>query len=114
MEFRPSKHIAINVKDYEQAVSFYRDVLGWELVKYTERESQFKKGDANYFIADDPTRAYAVFFEYEVDDIDAAKAFLESSGCTVREVYGPHSIMFTDPHGTNFHIYQKGTPLPEL
>lgn len=114
MEFRPSNCIAINVKNYEGAISFYRDVLGWELLKYTPAESKFKKGDTLYFVADAEAEPYTTFFEYEVDDISAARKLLEEKGCTVRTEYSRHSIMFTDPHGLHFHVYQKGTPLPDL
>ncbi len=114
MDFRPSNHIAINVKDYENAISFYRDVLRWELLKYTPVESKFKKGDRFYYIADAANQPYATFFEYEVDDINEARRLLEEKGCSIREEYSPGSIMFTDPYGMHFHVYEKGTSLPEL
>ena len=114
MEFRMTKHIALNVRDYEKAIPFYRDVLGWELIKTTDKESHFKKGDTNFYTEKADEKPYAVFFEYEVDDISAVKDKLLSEGCVIRTAYSEKSIMFTDPYGTNFHVYEKGTALPGL
>jgi predicted enzyme related to lactoylglutathione lyase len=108
MEFRITKHIAVTVRNYVKAVAFYRDTLGWELVKEGQKETQFKKGDTNFYIEEEEMRPYAVFFEYEVDDIEAAKAKLLSEGCTITREYKPQSIMFSDTFGMNFHVYEKG------
>jgi catechol 2,3-dioxygenase-like lactoylglutathione lyase family enzyme len=114
MEFRMTNYIAVNVRDYEKSVAFYRDVLGWELVKYTPAESKFKKGDTWFFIAQQDEKAYAVFFEYEVDNLKETKTKLLSEGCTEGQKFAEKSIMFTDPYGMNFHVYEKGTSLPDL
>lgn len=113
MNFRLSKCIAVNVKDYEKAIAFYRDTLGWELVKYTPTESQFNKGELTFFI-EASDKPYDVFFEYEVDNFEEAKAKLLSEGCTIRQEYSTRNMMFTDPYGMNFHVYEKGLDLPGI
>jgi len=114
MEFRMTKHIAVNVRNYENSIAFYRDTLGWELIKDNGKESHFKKGDTNFYIETADNKAYAVFFEYEVDNIQEAKEKLLSEGCKIRTDYSEKSIMFTDPYGMNFHVYEKGTTLPGI
>lgn len=108
MQFRMTKHIAINVRDYKKAILFYRDTLGWEVIKEGTRETHFVKGDTNFYIEEKGGKPYEVFFEYEVEDIEAAKVKLLSEGCAISQSYSPQSIMFSDAYGTNFHVYQKG------
>lgn len=92
MQFRITKHIAINVRNYEKAISFYRNTLGWELIKKGIAESHFVKGDINFYIEENNEKPYEVFFEYEVDDIEAAKTKLLSEGCVVSQTYTPKAL----------------------
>ena len=111
MEFRLSKYIAIDAKDYTKAIAFYRDTLGWQVIEESEHETQFKKGDATFFVANDASSPYTIYFEYEVDDVEAAKEKLLAEGCKVWSSGKPQSYMVKDPYGTHFHIYQKGALL---
>lgn len=108
MQFRMTKHIAVNVRNYQKAISFYRETLGWEMIKEGVNESHFVKGDTNFYIEENEQKPYAAFFEYEVDDIEAAKTKLLLEGCIISRTYSPKSIMFSDAYGMNFHVYQKG------
>jgi catechol 2,3-dioxygenase-like lactoylglutathione lyase family enzyme len=108
MEFRLSKYVAIDTKDYERAIAFYRNVLGWQVIEETTNETQFKKGDATFFIANDAGSAYTTYFEYEVDDIEVAVNLLKTEGCALWPSGKPQSYMVKDPYGTHFHVYQKG------
>jgi catechol 2,3-dioxygenase-like lactoylglutathione lyase family enzyme len=108
MEFRLMKYIAVDVKDYESSVAFYRDTLGWELVTQGPKESHFRKADTNFFIAEDTNTPYTTYFEYEVDDIEAAKTKLLSERCTMHPSGKPKSYMVKDAYGMHFHVYEKG------
>ena len=54
MEFRLSKYVAIDARNYDKAIAFYRDTLGWQVIETSEAETQFKKGDATFFVATMP------------------------------------------------------------
>lgn len=108
MEFRLSKYVAIDAREYEKAITFYQQTLGWQVIETSETETRFRKGDSTFFVANDANSAYTTYFEYEVDDIEAAKAKLLSEACTVWPSGRPQSYMVKDPFGTHFHIYQKG------
>lgn len=108
MQFRMTKHIAINVRDYQKAIPFYRDTLGWEVIKEGVNETHFVKGDTNFYIEETDGKPYEVFFEYEVDDMESVRAKLLSEGCKISQIYSPQSIIFSDAYGMNFHVYQKG------
>ncbi len=108
MLFKMTKHIAINVRDYKKAILSYRDTLGWEVIKEGATETHFVKGDTNFYI-EEGAKPYEVFFEYEVEEIEVAKAELLSADCVISQTYHSKSIMFTDAYGMNFHVYEKGT-----
>ncbi len=114
MEFRLKKHIAFNVRQYEGAVRFYRDVLGWQLIKEGYNQAHFKKDDTNFYPAENEKEAGVFYFEYEVNNIKEARETLLNAGCSIQTIYSETSMMFTDPFGSNFHVYQKGTILPDL
>lgn len=112
MEFKLSPCIAINIRDYENAIAFYRDVLGFEVMKYTPKETHFKKGNTQCFIELDEPRTGKVFFEFEVENFKAAHDLLLQQGCKVTSPYGERNMMFSDAYGMNFHVYEKGLELP--
>ena len=107
--FRLTHNIALQIKDYENAVAFYENVIGMELKQVTENESRLSIAGTNFYIekmegsASVPGR---VFFEFSVSDYEAAKAKLIDAGCKVTRVFHETSEMFQDPYGLQFHLFQ--------
>lgn len=121
---RALDHIGIAVKNLDEAVKFYRDVLGLELVKIEEvpeekvRIAMFKVG-ASYIElleAMDEGSAIAKFIEKRgegihhiaigVDDVDALTKELVSKG--VRVIYSEPKLVSGGARKINF-IHPKST-----
>lgn len=111
MEYRLTNYIAIDTVDYKKAIAFYHNILGWDIVEQTAMETHLKKGNMNFFVADNSQSAYTTYFEYEVDDIAMVKTELEQQGCVLWPTEKADSYMAKDPYGTRFHVYQKGALL---
>lgn len=117
-------HIGIAVKNLDEAVKFYKDVLGLELVKIEEvpeekvRIAMFRVGESYIELLQgtDPESAVSKFVEkrgegihhisIHVDDVDAKTEELKSKGVTLtydkpREVsHGERKINFIHPKST--------------
>ena len=105
LEFSP--YIAIQVRDYEKAIEFYRDTLGMEFIDTKGNDTYLNKDGINFVFEKAPT-AGGVFFEFKTDNLTEAKLMLEQAGCKATQVYNEHSIMFSDPFGMNFHVWEEG------
>lgn len=109
MNLKFSPYFAFMVKDYEKALSFYQNVMGMELEKRGEGESQLKLGDANFCVVNQADFK-ATYFEFEVDDLEKAKSEFLSAGCEIDETEtedGDKSYNVFDPYGMVFHMYEK-------
>ncbi|MCI0449892.1 MAG: hypothetical protein L0Y79_08930 [Chlorobi bacterium] len=40
--------------------------------------------------------------------MNEARQLLEKEGCKVLTVYNKHSMMFSNPFGMNFHVWEDG------
>lgn len=121
-------HIAIICSDYEKSRAFYTDILGFTILKETYREERRShKLDlalhGTYIIElfsfpDPPPRvsrpeaAGLRHLAFEVDDIDAAAAFLRKNGIKTEglrtdEITGKRFTFFSDPDGLPLELYQK-------
>jgi predicted enzyme related to lactoylglutathione lyase len=107
MKFEFSPYIAIQVKEHANAVEFYRRVMGMEFVKSKDTDTYLNKDGINFVFENNPN-GKGVFFEFKTDDLNEARQLLEKEGCKVLTVYNEHSIMFSDPYGMNFHIWEDG------
>jgi catechol 2,3-dioxygenase-like lactoylglutathione lyase family enzyme len=105
MKFEFSPHIAFQVKDYDNAISFYRDVIGMEVVSSSPKETHMKCGPMNFYIEN--SDGGFTFFEFRVDSVARAEELLESKGCRVTHTYSDKSKMFADPYGMRFHIWEE-------
>lgn len=100
-----SPHIAFQVRNYKEAVNFYVNILGFELVKQGERESHLRLGEVNFYV-EDSVQGYT-FLEFETNDIESEKVKLENSGCKLEKTHLEKSFMVEDPYGFRFHIWEK-------
>lgn len=94
--FRPGQNIAIKVPahQFEQTVSFYRDILGLEQVSRSSPDpsdsTAFKFGDKNLWIDRMTSLSQAeIWLEIEADDIERAKVYLEKANIARRDEIEP-------------------------
>jgi|GEM_PF-755804 len=129
IDFHFSPNVAVQVRDRVRAVDFYRDVLGFEVIKHGANESKLRKGPMTFFVegldgstASAPSVTGAsgstgvpgtTFWEFEVSDFAAAQHALIAAGCCETQRNAPTSAMFADPYGLRFHVFQTGTELPD-
>jgi catechol 2,3-dioxygenase-like lactoylglutathione lyase family enzyme len=105
MKFEFSPHVAFQVKDYDKAVAFYKDVLGMEEVSSSANESHLKCGPMNFYVEN--SDGGFTFFEFKVESVAKAAEVLQGNGCRVTHTYNEKSIMFADPYGMRFHIWEE-------
>jgi len=109
MKFEYSPYIAVQVKNYDKAVDFYQRVLGMEFVEKEGNDTYLQSGPINFCIENAPQGAHSVvFFEYKVFNVNEARKLLEREGCIVTEIYNEKSMMFIDPYGMRFHVWEEG------
>ena len=106
LEFSP--YIAIQVSDHQNAVDFYQKVLGMEFVDAKGNDAYLDKDGINFVFENNEPGRGSVFFEFKTDNLAEAKETLEKEGCAVTQVYNEHSMMFSDPFGMNFHVWEEG------
>lgn len=122
--FRLTRFVAVQVRDWDEAIVFYRDVIGLRLAAGHSNEVRFDGDAITLFVEriDDgeplaaPARfAGKTFMEFEVSDFASASAQLLAAGCRISPSgAGPLSAMVSDPFGLSFHIYARGAVLPEI
>jgi predicted enzyme related to lactoylglutathione lyase len=113
--------ITVATKDYETAAKFYGEVLG---LPFGKRWGSMPAGEfetGNLTIAVMQSDAFGVEFqtnnhpiEFQVDDVAAARAELESRGVTFRgEILDSgvcHQSFFSDPDGNALAIHHRYAP----
>ncbi|KAA0210503.1 MAG: VOC family protein [Ignavibacteriaceae bacterium] len=107
MKFEFSPHIAIKVRKYDDAIKFYKEVLGMEIVNRKDFETHFKKDGINFYIENDEKMPGVTFFEFKVDDVKETLKLMEENGCVLTQVYSNKSIMMADPFGIKYHLWEK-------
>ncbi len=95
-KFKPGNNIAIKVPphQYEQTVSFYRDILGLEQIRSATTDSddsvRLQFGDKNLWIDRVSTLSQAeIWLEIQTDDIELAAAAFEKASITRRDEIEP-------------------------
>jgi len=110
MKFQYSPYIAVQIKNYDKAIEFYKNVLGMEFNYTKDKDTYLKSGIMNFVFEDNSDGAHkAVFFEFKVDSMKEARELLEKEGCIVTREYSEKNMMFKDPYGMNFHVFEEGT-----
>jgi catechol 2,3-dioxygenase-like lactoylglutathione lyase family enzyme len=105
VEFRLTPHIAVQVKNCDKAVGFYRDVLGFEEKGILHGEHHMMKGHTNFYI--EPNDGQLTFFEFATNNFEEAKQLLLSHDCEITDTFSPTSAMFKDAFGLRFHVYEE-------
>ena len=113
--FTPSPHLCIEVRDRAKARRFYQEIFG---LKESEKASDCGEepmkallfGNQHLWLADPKEeQAPRTYFEFEVEKIGPARELLLENGCQITREFKPTSLMFVDPFGFRFHVYEKGT-----
>ena len=105
--FKFSQHIAISTPDYDKAVKFYKDVLGFEVNREIADDSIELKADQNILCLD-KSKKPGLTLELIVDDLEKAKAELIKRGCKILcwEGKGLPNVV-EDPFGVQFNIWES-------
>jgi predicted enzyme related to lactoylglutathione lyase len=109
--------IAVNVADFERAIAWYREAFGFELIyklddwKWCELSTPIDGVHIGLGQTDDETRG-GMQPTFQVADIEAAKAHLESLGAVfdgdIHEVEGMVKLAsFKDPDGNALGLAER-------
>lgn len=101
MKFRFLPHIAVQVRRREEAVAFYRDVIGMDLLDNSGGEARMKLDDAHFYLEE--SDGGTVFLAFEVDDLVEARAVLEAHGARISDEC-PEGFMVRDPFGLLYYL----------
>jgi predicted enzyme related to lactoylglutathione lyase len=104
-KFTSTRDIIIHTGKFDEAVRFYRDVLGLATTMNSEKLVGFETGAFQLFVdGRSPLRTGPVF-ELCVADVDAAKKKLLAAGCElVNEDASVPRCYIKDPHGLMFNL----------
>ena len=115
------QNVYVSAIDIDQAVSFYRDVMGLPL-KFQDgkRWAQFDVGNSSFSVSS-ASKGKAIPGEgavpvFEVDDLEAALVILRERGADIDGELtdiGEHGRYLTvcDPSGTRLQLFQKAEEL---
>ena len=106
--FTSTRDIIIHTAKFDEAVGFYKDVLGLETTMKSEKLVGFETGSFQLFVdGRSPLRTGPVF-EFCVTDLGAAKKELLAAGCElVSEDASIPRCYIKDPHGLMFNLNPK-------
>lgn len=105
MKYALSRCICIETPDHEAAAEFYQQVLGLEFSTREGESIELKSDDKLLYF--DEAGKHRTIFEFVVDDLDSARADLESHGCTTVRWEGRGKPCYMrDPFGNVFNLYQ--------
>lgn len=108
MKFKMSENIAIRPKDqFAQAVHFYSNVLGFQNRSYNPGLADLDAAPFTFCIDEDDEFPGPVL-ELFVEDLEAAREFLESNGCEVLRWQGKgRDCYIRDPFGVIFNLWEE-------
>lgn len=102
--FQLTNNVAIQVKDYDRALSFYENIMGMKFERSFDNETKFSIGTLQFHIEN--SEDDSVFFEFAVDDFHHAIEMLLDQGCKITREYHEKSVMIKDPFGLKFHLFE--------
>ncbi len=107
MHFKLSHQVAVQSADRKQAVTFYRDVLGFAEIK---RDGVgWLDASPLMMYVDERKVGEGLVLELEVEDVEAARVYLEERACGVILWEGAgRACVVGDPFGVRFNLWQTG------
>ena len=107
MKLRMSPNIAIRHQDYEKAVDFYANVIGFENRSSDPGLADFDAAPINLFVLADDEFSGPVM-ELFVDDLEAARDHLVANGCKVLRWRGKQQDCYIqDPFGVIYNLWEE-------
>jgi predicted enzyme related to lactoylglutathione lyase len=106
MKFEMSRCVAVQADDPVKALTFYTDVLGFP-VDDESGISEISAGPLTMYI-DEKKHCPGLLMELLVDDVEAARGYLEANGCEVLTWGGAgHACVIRDPFGVHYNVFQN-------
>ena len=106
MDFELSQCVALQADDPKAAHSFYTEVLGFP-VGSDSGIPAIDAGPLTLFV-DEKKHCSGLLMELLVDDVEAARGYLEANGCEVVSWSGAgHACIIRDPFGVHYNIFQR-------
>ena len=118
-------HAAVVVprQDRDRIREFYRDILGFRIMRETDDKDDFQLGEDNYFhlsilygdFADESEflrSGKSIYLELKSDDIEAMRQKIIDAGVMVMELPDPH-LYFQAPGGQVFRLVGINEDLSE-
>jgi len=106
LEAISTRDVLIQTEDLKTAGDFYQNVLGLTVFMREEAMIGLETGGFRLFL--DKAKPYGPVFEFEVADLEAAKATLVAAGCRIEndDPSVPRCYV-RDPYGLIFNVAQK-------
>jgi catechol 2,3-dioxygenase-like lactoylglutathione lyase family enzyme len=101
MKFRFLPHIAVQLSSRAEAVAFYRDIIGMDIVDSQASETKMRLGEVYFYIEE--SEEGKVFLAFEVDDLTEARSILVAHGATIYNE-GEEGFMVKDPYGMHYYL----------
>jgi predicted dithiol-disulfide oxidoreductase (DUF899 family)/predicted enzyme related to lactoylglutathione lyase len=99
-----ANNIAIQVKDYENAIQFYEHTLGMNIEETFEHETKFTFCGTNFYVENNEKGN--IYFDFATEDFEGSLKKLLQKGCKITKKYSDRSVMISDPFGMNFHLFE--------
>jgi len=106
--FDLTNNIAIQVRNYAEAVHFYKNTIGMTVMDETSgSETKFSFGGQNFYVENNEKEYGNVCFELAVEDFQRAIEALLKNGCRIAKTFGEKSVLIDDPYGMKFHLFES-------
>ena len=105
MNYEFSPCIAIRTPEFDRAVDFYENTLGFKRVSNEHGWVEFRNGHARWFVGEG--EPIGPVMELNVPDVEKAREELVAKGCTVVVWEGAGKDCYIrDPFGFLFNLFQ--------
>jgi predicted dithiol-disulfide oxidoreductase (DUF899 family) len=104
-EYHLTNNIAVQVKNKQEAVHFYTNILGMKQVQESTQETKLLFGGHHFYVEE--SNDLNVYFEFATKDVEKSRLELLDNGCTITKQFSDKSMMIQDPYGMNFHLFER-------
>jgi predicted enzyme related to lactoylglutathione lyase len=107
MKFRMSPNVAVRTQQFDDAVEFYTNVLGFQDRSDEPQLADLDASPLNLFVIEDPEFRGPVM-ELFVEDLEEARKTLVENGCKILRWRGKGQDCYVqDPYGVIFNIWEE-------
>ena len=105
-QFRMSTNIALHSKRWKASSTFYDNVMGF-VVNEEETHLEIQNGPIFMYVQEN-FGVKGIVMEYYVDDVEAAREYLEENGCSVIKWEGKGKDCYMrDLFGLTFNLWEE-------